>query len=261
MRDDLTLDVSAVLEAVTERTKVIFLCSPNNPTGRVISAASLRRVLRLGIPVAVDEAYVEFGDGSTVGGALVATHPNLLVVRTFSKAYGLAGLRVGYALCAEPVARLLHRVKLPWNVSTVALAAALAVLDDVAVLAQQRAVVREERAMLVRELGRMPGVSVFESDGNFVLLDIHETGMTADAIVQAMLHDGVFIRSREPPPPPGIRCARRRRATGGGRTHQRVVLFELRVGAVERLAEVLSKAPRGVSQPLLLVGAERDPFA
>jgi histidinol-phosphate aminotransferase len=194
MRDDLTLDVSAVLEAVTERTKVIFLCSPNNPTGKRVSAGVLHRLLRLGIPVVLDEAYVEFGDGASEA-SLVAAHPNLLVVRTFSKAMGLAGLRVGYALCAEPVARLLHRVKLPWNVSTVALAAALAVLDDVAELARQRAVVREERAMLVRELGRMPGVAAFASDGNFVLLDIHETGMTADAIVQAMLHDGVFIRS------------------------------------------------------------------
>ncbi|MFO0606230.1 MAG: histidinol-phosphate transaminase [Polyangiales bacterium] len=194
MRDDLTLDVSAVLEAVTERTKVIFLCSPNNPTGRRVSAGALHRLLRLGIPVVLDEAYVEFGDADS-DAPLVATHPNLLVVRTFSKAMGLAGLRVGYALCAEPVARLLHRVKLPWNVSTLALAAALAVLDDAAELARQRDAVREERAMLVRELGRMPGVSAFASEGNFVLLDIHETGMTADAIVQAMLHDGVFIRS------------------------------------------------------------------
>lgn len=194
MRDDLTLDVSAVLEAVTERTKVIFLCSPNNPTGQRVSPGALHRLLRLGIPVVLDEAYVEFGD---VGSAapLVATHPNLLVVRTFSKAMGLAGLRVGYALCAEPVARLLQRVKLPWNVSTLALAAALAVLDDAEELARQRDTVRKERATLVREFGQMPGVSAFASEGNFVLLDIHETGLSADAIVQAMLHHGVFIRS------------------------------------------------------------------
>ena len=195
MRDDLTLDVSAVLEAVTERTKVIFLCSPNNPTGRRVSPGVLHRLLRLGIPVALDEAYVEFGDDGASEAGLIATHPNLIVVRTFSKAWGLAGLRVGYALAADTVARILNRVKLPWNVSTVALAAALAALDDREAFQRQREALRAERGFLLRELGGIDGVEAFESDGNFVLLDIHETGMSADAVVQALLHDGVFIRS------------------------------------------------------------------
>ena len=123
MRDDLTLDVPAILEAVTERTKLLFLCSPNNPTGKRIEEGALRRLLRLGIPTVVDEAYVEFGDDDTSVADLIATTPNLVVVRTSSKAFGLAGVRVGYALACEPVIRLLTRVKLPWNVSTLALAA------------------------------------------------------------------------------------------------------------------------------------------
>lgn len=194
MRDDLELDVPALLSAVTERTKLIFLCSPNNPTGRRIDDAALRRVLRLGIPVAVDEAYVEFGDGPSVAG-LVHAHPNLLVVRTFSKAYGLAGLRVGYALAAAAVSRLISRVKLPWNVSTVAVAAALAVLDDAEAFEKQRAEMVEQRRWLEGALSGLPGVTVFEGEGNFVLLDIHECGHSADMLVQSLLREGIFIRS------------------------------------------------------------------
>ncbi len=195
MRDDLTLDVPAVLEAVTERTKLIFLCSPNNPTGRRVPAAALHRLLRLGIPVAVDEAYVEFGDDGDSVATLIHAHPNLLVLRTFSKAYGLAGMRVGYCLAAAAVARLVSRVKLPWNVSTVALAAAIAVLDDHDEFRRQRDMIRTERAWLQRELGQLDGVEVFESAGNFILLDIHETGLAADSVVQTLLHEGLFIRS------------------------------------------------------------------
>lgn len=194
MRDDLDLDVPALLNAVTERTKLVFLCSPNNPTGRVISAASLRRVLRLGIPVAVDEAYVEFGDEASVAPS-VRDAPNLIVVRTFSKAYGLAGLRIGYALACASVARLLSRVKLPWNVSTLALAAAHAVLDDHDAARTQREHVRSQRAILHAALSKLPGVHVYPSAGNFLLLDIHETAQTADALVQALLAEGVFIRA------------------------------------------------------------------
>ncbi len=195
MREDLEIDASAVMRAVTERTKLVFLCSPNNPTGRRLDEATLRRILRPGIPVVVDEAYIEFSDAGTSVAGLIASSPNLIVARTFSKAYGLAGLRVGYALAAPAVARLLQRVKLPWNVSTVALAAALAVLDDAVEMNRQRSVLREERAMLRRELGSLPGVSVFDGDANFLLLDIHDTGWSAEALVQSLLADGVFIRA------------------------------------------------------------------
>ncbi len=195
MRNDLELDVPALLERVTERTKLVFLCSPNNPTGRRIEPAALSRILRLGIPVAVDEAYVEFGERALSVASMIAEHPNLLVLRTFSKAYGLAGMRVGYCLAAAAVSRLIHRVKLPWNVSSVALAAALAVLDDLDTHTRNLKVFRAERQWLCAEVGRLPGVEVFDSQGNFLLLDIHETGWSAEALVQAMLRDGVFIRA------------------------------------------------------------------
>ncbi|MBI5514752.1 MAG: histidinol-phosphate transaminase [Deltaproteobacteria bacterium] len=195
MDEDLSLDVPAVLGAITERTKLVFLCSPNNPTGRRLDDLALRRILRLGLPTVVDEAYVEFGDDDRSVAPLVREHPNLVVVRTFSKAFGLAGLRLGYALACEAMTRLLNRVKLPWNVSTPALAAALAVLDELPEQSRQRDFVRAERRWLAAELARLPGVTVFASDGNFLLLDVHETGLSADAVVQAALQEAVLLRS------------------------------------------------------------------
>ncbi len=195
MLDDLVLDVPGILAAVTERTKLVFLCSPNNPTGKRVDDVDLRRILRLGIPTVVDEAYLEFADDPRSVASLVAEQPNLVVIRTFSKALGLAGLRVGYALASEPVARMLCRVKLPWNVSSVALVAALAVLTEADAHRQHRTVVCTERSYLRDALSRIPGIEVHDSDGNFLLLDVHETHHSADALVQTLLHDGVCIRS------------------------------------------------------------------
>ncbi|MBL8684263.1 MAG: histidinol-phosphate transaminase [Myxococcales bacterium] len=199
MDDELELDVPALLAAITERTKVVFLCTPNNPTGTSPDESALRRVLRLGLPTVIDEAYVGFSedaDEAEVGrSAVVREFPNAIVLRTFSKDHGLAGLRIGYALASEPVARTINRVKLPWNVSVVALAAAHAALDDQDEIARRRSNVRAERTRMAALFREMPGLRVFEGDGNFVLLEVSESGSTADGIVRAMLGEGVLIRS------------------------------------------------------------------
>ncbi len=199
MDDSLELDVPALLGAITERTKVVFLCTPNNPTGTSPDESALRRVLRLGLPTVIDEAYVGFSgeieDADVGRTALVEEFPNAIVLRTFSKDHGLAGLRIGYALSSEPVARTLSRVKLPWNVSVVALAAAHAVLDDSDEIHRRRSTVRSERARMATLFREMSGLRVFEGEGNFVLLEISESGTTADGIVRAMLNEGILIRS------------------------------------------------------------------
>jgi histidinol-phosphate aminotransferase len=199
MDDDLELDVAALMAAITERTKVVFLCTPNNPTGTSPDESALRRVLRLGLPTVIDEAYVGFSadDAEAEAGrsALIREFPNAIVLRTFSKDHGLAGLRIGYALACEPVARTINRVKLPWNVSVVALAAAHAVLDDRDEIARRRASVRAERSRMAALFREIPGLRVFEGDGNFVLLEVSESGSTADGIVRSMLAEGILIRS------------------------------------------------------------------
>ena len=195
MRNDYDFDVAAILRGVTERTKVVFLCTPNNPTGNRIDEVALRRILRLGLPTVIDEAYHELGDGAPSLAPIIHEFPNAIVIRTFSKAFGLAGMRLGYAMAHTSVAKLLARAKLPWNVSTLTLAAAMAALDDVADAEARILELRAGRSFLEREIAKIPGVAVLPSEGNFVLCDVHETGMSSDSIVQAMLLEGIFIRS------------------------------------------------------------------
>jgi len=188
------LDVPAVLRAVTERTKVVFLCTPNNPTGHVLEDAGLRRVLRLGMPTVIDEAYVDLARAPSHAGKL-AEFPNAIVLRTFSKAFGLAGMRLGWALTHPAVARLLARAKLPWSVDAITLAAAEAALDDEPEQSRRVEALREGRSWLERELAKTAGVKVVRGEANFVLCDVSATGLSSDALVEGMLAGGVMIRS------------------------------------------------------------------
>lgn len=194
MTDEHEHDVPGLIRAITERTKVIFLCAPNNPTGNRISDADLRRVLRLGLPTVIDEAYYEFGSAESLS-FLVHEFPNAIVLRTFSKAFGLAGMRLGYALAHPAVIRLLNRVKVPWNVPTVTIAAASAALDDEAEFRARMDELRSARDELIACVQRIPGLVPLPSEGNFVLVDISATGVSADEFVRAVMNEGVLIRS------------------------------------------------------------------
>jgi len=199
MTPDAEFDVSAMISAVTERTKVLFLCTPNNPTGNRLQEAALRRLLRLGLPTVIDEAYYELGETPESLAYLLSEFPNAIILRTFSKAFGLAGLRIGYALAHPAAIRLLARVKLPWNISTITVAAASAALDDVAEQEDRLRQLREGRAYLTRELRRIPGVTAMPSEGNFVLIDIEHRAdgpaLSSEAVAEAMLGLGVFVRT------------------------------------------------------------------
>lgn len=187
-------DLGGLIRAVNERTKLVFLCSPNNPTGNRMSRDDLRRMLRLGLPTVIDEAYFDFEtDGSSTG--LLAEFPNAIVLRTFSKAFGLAGLRLGYALAHPVVIRLLSRVKVPWNVPGLVLAAASAALDDQAEFEARRDELSSGRLELYRALSLVPGLSPVPGEGNFVLIDVSRTGQPAERLVDALLEQGVLIRS------------------------------------------------------------------
>jgi histidinol-phosphate aminotransferase len=194
MTEDHDHDLAGLIRGVTERTKVIFLCTPNNPTGGRISEADMIRLLRLGLPTVIDEAYHEFGEGESFA-RLLDEFPNAIVLRTFSKAYGLAGIRLGYALAHPAVIRLLSRVKVPWNIPAITLAAASAALDDAAEFDARIAELRVAREELVEKLRRIDGLFPAPSEGNFVLIDVSATGQSAERLVEAMLKDGVLIRS------------------------------------------------------------------
>ncbi|MFG3254045.1 histidinol-phosphate transaminase [Streptomyces sp. NPDC048172] len=171
-------DLDAMADAITERTRLIFVCNPNNPTGVAIPRADLERFLDRvprDVLVVLDEAYREFvRDERVVDGIeLYRDRPNVCVLRTFSKAYGLAGLRVGFAVAHEPVAAALRKTAVPFGVSQIAQDAAVASLRSEEALLERVAALVEERTRVTREL-RAQGWTVPESQANFVWLRLGE---------------------------------------------------------------------------------------
>lgn len=194
LKDDFGFDPQAIRGAVTARTKAIFLCSPNNPTGNSWTTDELRTVLAADVPVVVDQAYLECGY-STSFAPMVLEHPNLIVTRTMSKAFGLAALRLGYGVAHPQLIDTLLRVRIPFSISLVALRAGLAALANPAVLEERRRYISDERERIFRALEAIPSVRPFASDGNFILVDISGTGLTATQIVDEAKQEGVLLRA------------------------------------------------------------------
>ncbi len=196
----LTADVDAMLALVTPRTKIVFLANPNNPTGTYLTSSEVKR-LHAGLPSTVllvlDAAYAEYVQRNdySAGIDLVAEHDNVLMTRTFSKIYGLAALRLGWAYGPQVVIDALNRVRGPFNVSSPALAAGLAAVED-------EDFVERSRAFNARELERMQaafaelGILAAPSVGNFVLIRLPQTGKACAAAADTALRArGLVVRS------------------------------------------------------------------
>jgi histidinol-phosphate aminotransferase len=194
MRPNFYWDVEAILRAITPSTKLIFICSPNNPTGNQIDESDLLRILDLGLPTFFDEAYYELENQVASRASLLSRYPHLLVNRTLSKAFGLAGLRLGYLLCAPGLAGYFNRVRIPWNVGLIPLAAALAGLEDIQDQQRKRRNIIEGRDYLFEQINKMPGLRAFPSEGNFVLIDAGVLNKDSADIRAAMAEKGIFIR-------------------------------------------------------------------
>jgi len=188
-------DLDAMARLVNERTRLIYVPNPNNPTGTWVQTKPLKRFIA-SLPettlVVVDEAYSEYVSDPSYpnASAWIDEFPNLVVTRTFSKAHGLAGLRVGYSVSSAAVADLLNRVRQPFNVNSIALAAARAALDDREHL-KRSAELNAAGMKQVRELLQPLPVRVYPSIGNFVLVDCRRP---AGAVYEAMLRQGVIVR-------------------------------------------------------------------
>ena len=188
-------DLDGFLDAVTEKTRIIFLANPNNPTGTWVSRDALTGFLdRLPsrIWVVLDEAYTEFVDEPDYpdGIALLARYPNLMVTRTFSKIYGLAGLRAGYAVSSPEFADLLNRARQPFNVNSLALAGAEVALSDQEYVLESRRINNAGMQQVLEGVNAL-GLEHIPSLGNFVAVDV---GSEAAAIYQALLQKGVIVR-------------------------------------------------------------------
>lgn len=187
-KTDYSVDPEKILAAESKHTKLIFLCSPNNPSGNTLPEKDLRLILeKTRALVFVDEAYVEFADRNFV--SLVLEYDNLIIGRTFSKAFGLAGLRLGYGLMPEWLVREYMKVAPPFNVSLPALKAGLAALSDNEHLQKSIELARKGREILKAELP----FKVYPSQANFVLVDV--APLKAKLISEALLKKGIIVRS------------------------------------------------------------------
>jgi len=188
-------DLPAMAAAVTPKTRVMFVANPNNPTGTHVGRAAVEKLLREVPPdviIVMDEAYLEYADASDYPDSLElrGLRERLLVCRTFSKIYGLASLRVGYAIASPAIIDYMNRVRAPFNVSSLAQAAAAAALDDQDHVQTARALNQKERKRLTETLTAR-GLDVAPSQANFILVDVKRP---ARAVYDALLTKGVIVR-------------------------------------------------------------------
>lgn len=188
-------DLDAMADAITDKTKLIFIANPNNPTGTFLEQDALKKFLKKvpsNVLVVLDEAYFEYASETRRGNAIawISEFANLIVTRTFSKAYGLAGLRVGYAISHPEIADILNRVRQPFNCNALALKAAESVLTDDVYLQKSVALNNQGMADLTAFFAQHK-LDFIPSMGNFITVNVGKSG---DQVYQALLQEGVIVR-------------------------------------------------------------------
>ncbi len=191
-RDELfEIDIQAVREAIDNKTKIIFLSSPNNPTGNMAAEEQVRALLDTGLIVVIDEAYYEFS-GETVGN-LIGEYDNLVILRTMSKWAGLAGLRIGYGIMSGGLVDHVIDIKPPYNVNAAAEAAAIASLEDSDYLLRNVRRIVNDRESLFQNLTAVDGLKPWPSQGNYILCQM-DSPESAQNMVDHLALRGIFVR-------------------------------------------------------------------
>jgi len=194
-----TISVESILSQVTRKTKVVFLANPNNPTGTYIGKKELihlRKKLRSDILLVVDDAYFEYLKQKDYlsGLRLFSRHKNVLVTRTFSKVYGLAGLRVGWGYASKEIINTLNRIKPPFNVSRPALFAASAAIKDISWLKKEVNHIRKWNKILFKKFKEMK-IATNESKTNFLLLNFDKVNISSKKVFQKLANAGILVRA------------------------------------------------------------------
>ena len=193
LTDDFELDSDAVLAAVTPATKIIFLCSPNNPTGNALDHTGMLKIINnFGGVVVVDEAYIDFCPEKSLLPVL-DQYPNMVILQTFSKAWGMAGLRLGMAFATEQIIGVLSRIKYPYNLNIMTQQKGLELLSGEALKSEWVAVILKEREKMIRNLTAYPFViKVYPTDANFVLVKMYDPR----GIYQYLVEEKIIVRDR-----------------------------------------------------------------
>ena len=194
MTENMELDIDGFIKSVTDKTRMVVFCNPNNPTGTAANLKSIKKILDA-LPQRVlfvlDEAYIEFADEDTADGLLLLNeYPNLMVCRTFSKVYGLAGLRVGWIAGDPELMKYLYKVREPYQVSVLAMAGAEAALDDEEFLRESIEMVRKEKKKFY-DFFRANDIKFIPSQTNFILLPLGEKSLR---LRDGLLQDGIIVR-------------------------------------------------------------------
>lgn len=191
---DLQYDVDGMLNAINDRTKLILIINPNNPTGVFIDDADLERFCQTGVPLCVDEAYLDYNSDVGTKAPLIEKYPHVFLSVTFSKAYGFAGIRFGFVLGSQEMIAAFNRMFLPWNVSLMSAAAAEAILDNPDEVKEKVAHNNRWMATFTEELQKL-GLKPYPANGNYMLVDATMTGKTtAEILAAAMDMEKIYLK-------------------------------------------------------------------
>lgn len=197
-RKELAYDADSILKVVTDQTKIIVVANPNNPTGNFMAAEDFVRIAEKGIPFIVDEAYIEYAGLKMSQVNLTKKYKNVLITRTLSKAYGLAGMRFGFALGHKDVIGQISAALLPWNVGTIPMWAALAALEDAEGLAERVRYNNQQIDFIEESLSDIPGLTIFHSHANYILFDGGAAGKKGKEMVGYAQDRGIILRPESP---------------------------------------------------------------
>ncbi|MCL2134658.1 MAG: threonine-phosphate decarboxylase CobD [Candidatus Bathyarchaeota archaeon] len=199
LNKDMQLDVDTFISNM-KKAKIAFICNPNNPTSLLISKNDLTHILdaalELNVLVFLDEDFLEFVKDEQQLTMInnINKYPNMFILRSFTKLFGLTGLRVGYGIASEEIINALMCAKIPWNVNCLAQAAAIVALNDYEHLQKTQKLINKEKTFLHKNLCNIKGFKVYTPDANFFFINIRETGFTATELTEKMLKHGIMIR-------------------------------------------------------------------
>ena len=190
---DFQIDVPAVLNAIRPNSKLLFICSPNNPSGNVMSRTAIKEILKAfkGL-VVIDEAYIDFTDTESWLEDL-SEHPNLVVTQTLSKAYGLAGIRLGICYASEEIIAVLNKIKPPYNINSLTQKAAISAISQRENTKQQLKTILDQRTKLIREFKKIAWIEkLYPTDANFILIRVDNANLR----YEQLKNKGIIVRNR-----------------------------------------------------------------
>ncbi|AMD16806.1 histidinol-phosphate aminotransferase [Methanobrevibacter sp. YE315] len=188
------LDVDSINQAISDKTKMIFLCSPNNPTGTLIDKETLKEIASKNkdVLIVIDEAYFEYSEVTNKD--LINEFDNIFIIRTMSKVLGLAGMRIGYGLACAEIIEYMHRIKPVFSLTRLSFAAALNTFRDKDYIEESIRKGIESRQYLYDEVSKIDGLDPFPSKSNFILIRVKDTGFTASELALELMKKGIIVR-------------------------------------------------------------------